>query len=308
MTGLGRGRIVLVASVNGRFGGSALSGPAYAASKGGLLTLGRFLAREHAAVRHHGELGRAGPARHPDVDGPRRRPPSVDPRDAPGWRRTGRPRRPRGHDRPPVLARGALHQRRDDRHQRRAVDGLGTGRRNSSRNGNRCAVGADRVTVDRARRPRQPSVGEASAPRATRRRPERSRSAAPGLEVRSEPVAHGRGPSLARGDASAAGARLRAGPARRGHDARADPGLADEPEPAPRGRSPVDVVVLAVRSRSTTPSSCSKTPRRCDRLAHRADRHSGEARPALPSPLRACAIGSASARQHRSLLGPVRVG
>ena len=50
MTGLGRGRIVLVASVNGRFGGSALSGPAYAASKGGLLTLGRFLAREHAAA------------------------------------------------------------------------------------------------------------------------------------------------------------------------------------------------------------------------------------------------------------------
>ncbi len=49
MRGLGRGRIVLVASVNGRFGGSALSGPAYAASKGGLLTLGRFLAREHAA-------------------------------------------------------------------------------------------------------------------------------------------------------------------------------------------------------------------------------------------------------------------
>jgi NAD(P)-dependent dehydrogenase (short-subunit alcohol dehydrogenase family) len=45
----GWGRIVLVASVNGRFGGSALSGPAYAASKGGLLTLGRFLAREHAA-------------------------------------------------------------------------------------------------------------------------------------------------------------------------------------------------------------------------------------------------------------------
>jgi NAD(P)-dependent dehydrogenase (short-subunit alcohol dehydrogenase family) len=38
-----------VASVNGRFGGSALSGPAYAVSKGGLLTLARFLAREHAA-------------------------------------------------------------------------------------------------------------------------------------------------------------------------------------------------------------------------------------------------------------------
>jgi NAD(P)-dependent dehydrogenase (short-subunit alcohol dehydrogenase family) len=45
----GGGAIVLVASVNGRFGGSALSGPAYAASKGGLLTLARFLAREHAA-------------------------------------------------------------------------------------------------------------------------------------------------------------------------------------------------------------------------------------------------------------------
>ena len=49
MAGLGRGRIVLIASVNGRFGGSALSGPAYAVSKGGLLTLARFLAREHAA-------------------------------------------------------------------------------------------------------------------------------------------------------------------------------------------------------------------------------------------------------------------
>jgi 3-oxoacyl-[acyl-carrier protein] reductase len=48
MRSLGRGRIVLIASVNGRFGGSALSGPAYAASKGGLLTLARFLAREHA--------------------------------------------------------------------------------------------------------------------------------------------------------------------------------------------------------------------------------------------------------------------
>lgn len=44
----GGGRILNVASVNARFGGSALSGPAYAASKGGLLTLTRFLAREHA--------------------------------------------------------------------------------------------------------------------------------------------------------------------------------------------------------------------------------------------------------------------
>ncbi len=49
MSAIGSGRIVLVASVNGRFGGSALSGPAYAVSKGGLITLARFLAREHAA-------------------------------------------------------------------------------------------------------------------------------------------------------------------------------------------------------------------------------------------------------------------
>jgi NAD(P)-dependent dehydrogenase (short-subunit alcohol dehydrogenase family) len=49
MRGSGGGSIVLVASVNGRFGGSALSGPAYAASKGALLTLARFMAREHAA-------------------------------------------------------------------------------------------------------------------------------------------------------------------------------------------------------------------------------------------------------------------
>jgi NAD(P)-dependent dehydrogenase (short-subunit alcohol dehydrogenase family) len=49
MRDAGWGRIVLLASVNGRFGGSALSGPAYAASKGGLITLARFLAREHAA-------------------------------------------------------------------------------------------------------------------------------------------------------------------------------------------------------------------------------------------------------------------
>ena len=45
----GGGRIVNIASVNGRFGGSPLSGPAYAASKGGLITLSRFLALDHAA-------------------------------------------------------------------------------------------------------------------------------------------------------------------------------------------------------------------------------------------------------------------
>jgi len=45
----GQGVIVNIASVNARFGGSALSGPAYAASKGGLVTLTRFIAREHGA-------------------------------------------------------------------------------------------------------------------------------------------------------------------------------------------------------------------------------------------------------------------
>ena len=45
----GGGRIVNIASVNARFGGSPLSGPAYAASKGGLVTLSRFLALHHAA-------------------------------------------------------------------------------------------------------------------------------------------------------------------------------------------------------------------------------------------------------------------
>ena len=49
MRAAGGGRIVNVASVNARFGGSPLSGPAYAASKGGLVTLSRFLALHHAA-------------------------------------------------------------------------------------------------------------------------------------------------------------------------------------------------------------------------------------------------------------------
>ena len=48
MRDAGGGKIINVSSVNGRFGGSALSGPAYATSKGGLITLTRFLALEHA--------------------------------------------------------------------------------------------------------------------------------------------------------------------------------------------------------------------------------------------------------------------
>ena len=49
MAAAGGGRIVNIASVNARFGGSPLSGPAYAASKGGLVTFTRFLALHHAA-------------------------------------------------------------------------------------------------------------------------------------------------------------------------------------------------------------------------------------------------------------------
>ena len=68
MVGTGAGSIVNVASVNARFGGSALSGPAYAASKGGLVTLTRFLAREHAA------------------DGVRANSVAPGPHDTPMWR------------------------------------------------------------------------------------------------------------------------------------------------------------------------------------------------------------------------------
>ena len=69
------GSIVNVASVNARFGGSALSGPAYAASKGGLLTLTRFLAREHAA------------------DGVRVNAVAPGPHDTPMWQALDEPRR-----------------------------------------------------------------------------------------------------------------------------------------------------------------------------------------------------------------------
>lgn len=69
------GSIVNVASVNARFGGSALSGPAYAASKGGLVTLTRFLAREHAA------------------DGVRANAVAPGPHDTPMWQALDEPRR-----------------------------------------------------------------------------------------------------------------------------------------------------------------------------------------------------------------------
>jgi 3-oxoacyl-[acyl-carrier protein] reductase len=42
----GGGSIVLMSSVNGRHGGNALSGPAYAAAKAGVIALGRNIAKE----------------------------------------------------------------------------------------------------------------------------------------------------------------------------------------------------------------------------------------------------------------------
>ncbi len=75
MERIGGGAIVNVASVNARFGGSALSGPAYAASKGGLVTLTRFVAREHAA------------------DGIRANAVAPGPHDTPMWRALDEERR-----------------------------------------------------------------------------------------------------------------------------------------------------------------------------------------------------------------------
>ena len=97
-------------------------------SKGGLLTLARFLAREHAtdgitATPSH-------PGRTTRRCGRRSTPSCATAscrcsRAVTGARAT---RRPRGHDRPPVQRRGPLHHRRHDRRQRRPVDGLSSSR------------------------------------------------------------------------------------------------------------------------------------------------------------------------------------
>jgi len=99
MAATGRGSIVNVASVNARFGGSALSGPAYAASKGGLVTLTRFLAREHA------------------TDGIRANAVAPGPHDTPMWDALDEPKRAGilatipGSDRPgdPADLAGVVH-------------------------------------------------------------------------------------------------------------------------------------------------------------------------------------------------------
>lgn len=60
--GLG-GSLVLVSSTNGINGGTALSGPAYAAAKAGLINLTRYLAREWAADRIRVNCVAPGPVR-----------------------------------------------------------------------------------------------------------------------------------------------------------------------------------------------------------------------------------------------------
>ena len=120
--------------------------------------------------RHHGELGRAGPARHPDVDGPRRRPPCADPRDASrvatdrATRPTSRPRsstcaRPRPatstaprststagsgwarHGAAQCAAGCAKHRLSSEASRSRSEAQRRAATRRTSRNGKRCAVG-----------------------------------------------------------------------------------------------------------------------------------------------------------------------
>ena len=129
----GWGRIVFVASVNGRFGGSALSGPAYAASKGGLLTLARFLAREHAVDGVTANAVAPGPARHADVA--RRSTPTGgigSCRCSPGGDRARDDRATWRRPSPTCAPTRPATSRGDDRRQRRSVDGVtGHGRARS---------------------------------------------------------------------------------------------------------------------------------------------------------------------------------
>lgn len=64
-----RGSLVLTASTNGLNGGSALSGPAYAAAKAGLINLSRYLAKEWAVHRIRVNCLAPGPIDTPMVSG-----------------------------------------------------------------------------------------------------------------------------------------------------------------------------------------------------------------------------------------------
>ena len=124
MTAAGGGRIVNIASVNARFGGSPLSGPAYAASKGGLVTFTRFLALHHAADNITVNAVAPGPHDTPMWNaldpGSARAHPGHRPRRTRSWRPGG----PRRHGGVPVRTARRIHHRRHHRRQRRPVDGL----------------------------------------------------------------------------------------------------------------------------------------------------------------------------------------
>ncbi|MCS6948021.1 MAG: SDR family oxidoreductase [Steroidobacteraceae bacterium] len=64
-----RGSLTLMASTNGRNGGSALSGPAYAVSKAGVINLMRYLAKEWAPQRVRVNAVAPGPIDTPMVSG-----------------------------------------------------------------------------------------------------------------------------------------------------------------------------------------------------------------------------------------------
>ena len=140
MRAAGVGRIVNVASVNARFGGSPLSGPAYAASKGGLLTLSRFLALHHAADQITVNAVAPGPHDTPMWHAARPRTARAHPGDGPR-RRARRPRRPGRGGGVPVRAARRLHHRRHHRRKRRPVDGLATDRASGA-----CSEGRPRCT------------------------------------------------------------------------------------------------------------------------------------------------------------------